>query len=153
MAAKKRAVRKTTKKTAKKVSKKATSTPAPSAAAGVEGYLAQLDPDRREAIETLLEVVRDHADPVYEETIQYGMIGYVVPHSVYPSGYHCNPSEPLPVLSIASQKRHMALYLFCLYTDEAEVERFVAEWEKTGKKLDMGRAACDSARSMTFRWA
>jgi hypothetical protein len=68
----------------------------------------------------------------------YGMIGYAIPHSVYPKGYHCDPKQPLPFASLASQKNHMALYLMNLYT--AQDEGWLRdEWAKTGKKLDMGK--------------
>ena len=76
----------------------------------------------------------------YEEGIQYGMISYFVPHAVYPNDYHCDPKQPLPFVSLASQKNHMAAYLFCLYLDPAEIERFQTDWLATGKKLDMGKS-------------
>lgn len=80
-------------------------------------------------------------DKDYEEGIQYGMIGYYVPHRVYPPGYHCDASQPLPFASIASQKNHMGLYLFCIYGDAGERARFERAWKGAGKKLDMG-ASC-----------
>jgi len=107
----------------------------------VAQYLKSLPPDRRTALQAIRETIRANIGPGLKEGIQYGMIGYFVPHSVYPPGYHCNPSEPLPFAGIASQKNHMALHLFCIYTNPSERERFVAEWKKTGKKLDMG-ASC-----------
>lgn len=72
--------------------------------------------------------------------MQYGMIGYFVPHSVYPPGYHCNPKQPLPFASLASQKNHLALYLMCLYSDPKQEEWFRKAWAKTGKRLDMGKS-------------
>ena len=68
------------------------------------------------------------------------MIGYFVPHSIYPDGYHCDPSEPLPFASIASQKNHMAIYMMCVYSDPKLQEWFKKAWAKTGKKLDMGKS-------------
>lgn len=106
----------------------------------VASYLAALPDDRRHALETIRRVIRTNLDPAYQETIQYGMIGYSVPHSIYPPGYHCDPKQPLPFASMASQKNHMALYLFCIYTDPALVEWFTRAWQATGKKLDMGKS-------------
>jgi hypothetical protein len=72
--------------------------------------------------------------------MQYGMIGYYVPHSVFPAGYHCDPRQPLPFASIASQKSHMALYLMCVYGNEENEKWLRDEWAKSGKKLDMGKS-------------
>jgi len=105
-----------------------------------EAYLDSLPADRREAIEAVRAVVLKNLPEGYAEGVQYGMLGYFVPHEIYPAGYHCNPKEPVPFLSIASQKNHMALYMFCLYTNEEDMARFVADWEKSGKKLDMGKS-------------
>jgi hypothetical protein len=68
------------------------------------------------------------------------MIGYYVPHSVYPPGYHTDPSQPLPFASLASQKNHMAVYLMCIYGDSEQEAWFRAAWKETGKKLDMGKS-------------
>ncbi|MFG0284621.1 MAG: DUF1801 domain-containing protein [Phycisphaerales bacterium JB039] len=106
----------------------------------VKQYLDALPPDRRAAIEAIRKVILDNLDPACEERIQYGMIGYCVPHSVYPAGYHCDPAQPLPFASIASQKGHMALYLCNIYMDPAEAEWFRAAWTKGGRKLDMGKS-------------
>lgn len=106
----------------------------------VEAYLAGLPDDRAAALSQLRGIVRACVDPRIEERIQYGMIGYAVPHSVYPAGYHCDPRQPLPFLSMASQKSHMALYLFCLYTDPQRLAMFIEQWKNSGKKLDMGRS-------------
>jgi len=103
-------------------------------------YLANLAPDRRETIQALREVINKSIDKKFEEGMQYGMPSWYLPHSIYPAGYHCKPSEPLPFAGIASQKNHIGLYLFCVYTDEAESERFQKEWLATGKKLDMGKS-------------
>jgi uncharacterized protein YdhG (YjbR/CyaY superfamily) len=106
----------------------------------VTQYLASLDPDRKKALQAIRKVVKANLDPKVKEGIQYGMIGYFIPHSVYPDGYHCSPEQPLPFMSIASQKNHMAVYLFCIYGDEAEAARFEKQWAKSGKKLDMGKS-------------
>jgi hypothetical protein len=106
----------------------------------VEHYLAGLPADRREAIEAVRAVILGNLPKGYEEGMQYGMIGYFVPHSLYPPGYHCDPKQPLPFAGLASQKNHMSVYLMCIYGD-AELEAwFRAAWAKTGKKLDMGKS-------------
>lgn len=106
----------------------------------VQEYLSKLPDDRRKALEQVRQVILKNLPKGYEEGIQYGMIGYFVPHSLYPSGYHCDTTQPLPFLHIASQKNHMAVYMFCLYTDEAEMDWFQDAWARTGKKLDMGKS-------------
>jgi Domain of unknown function (DU1801) len=111
-----------------------------SKATTVAQYLAELPEDRRKAIEAVRQVVLKNLDKDYEEGIQYGMIGYFVPHRVHPPGYHCDPKQPLPFAGLASQKNHMALYLMCTYGDTAHAKWFQDAWAKTGKKLDMGKA-------------
>jgi len=109
-------------------------------AATVDAYLAALPEDRRAAIAAVRAVILANLPAGYQEGIQHGMIGYSVPHSIYPAGYHANPKEPLQLASLASQKGHMALYLMCVYGD-AELQRwFVEEYRKSGKKLDMGKS-------------
>jgi hypothetical protein len=110
-----------------------------SRATTVADYLAELPADRRAAISAVRKVLLDNLDPVYEEGMQYGMIGYYVPHRVFPAGYHCDPKQPLPFAALASQKNYMSLYLMCEY--DPELNRwFQAAWAKTGKKLDMGKS-------------
>ena len=111
-----------------------------SKAATVEQYLSELPADRREAIEAVRRVVLKNLDKDYEEGMQYGMIGYYVPHRVYPAGYHCDPKQPLPFAGLASQKNHMALYLMCVYGDSEHSRWFREAWARTGKKLDMGKS-------------
>lgn len=111
-----------------------------SKAATVEQYLAELPPDRREALSAVRKVILANLDKDYQECMQYGMIGYSVPHSVFPAGYHCDPRQPLPFAGMASQKGHMSLYLMCVYGDTAHARWFATAWKKTGKKLDMGKA-------------
>jgi hypothetical protein len=106
----------------------------------VEAYLAALPDDRRVALEAVRQVILDNLDSDYKEGMQYGMIGYFVPHKVYSAGYHANPKEPLPFASLASQKNHMAIYLMCLYSDGAQEEWFRQAWAAAGKKLDMGKS-------------
>ena len=111
-----------------------------SSATTVSEYLEALPLDRRETVEAIREVILANIDPAFEEGIQYKMIGYYVPHSIYPDGYHCDPKQPLPFASIASQKNHIGIYLFCIYGNKGEEEKFRKEWLATGKKLDMGKA-------------
>jgi hypothetical protein len=113
----------------------------------VQDYLASLPEDRRKAISAVREVILKNLDKDYEEGMTYGMIGYYVPHSVFPAGYHCNPKQPLPFANLGSQKNYMSLYLMCVYggCEEGEpssgLPRWFREaWAKTGKKLDMGKA-------------
>src|SRR5690242_14440135 len=106
----------------------------------VEQYLSGLPEDRREALGAVRQVVLENLDKDYEEGMQYGMIGYYVPHRVYPAGYHCDPKQPLPFAGLASQKNHMSLYLMCIYGDSEQSRWFQNAWARTGKKLDMGKA-------------
>ena len=106
----------------------------------VEQYLAELPEDRRKALEAVRQVILANLDEDYEEGIQYGMIGYYVPHRVFPAGYHCDPKQPLPFAHLASQKNYMSVYLMCIYGDSNHAKWFREAWAKTGKKLDMGKA-------------
>jgi len=106
----------------------------------VKEYLASLPDDRRRAIEALRKVIAKNLDKPFKEGMQYGAIGYFLPHSKYPDGYHCDPSQPLPFAGIASQKNHIGLYLFCVYIDTKVEAAFRKDWLASGKKLDMGKA-------------
>jgi hypothetical protein len=108
-----------------------------SKASTVEEYLEELSEERREAIQAIRQAILKNLPRGYEEGMQYGMIGYFVPHSLYPAGYHCDPKQPLPFASLASQKNHMALYIG--FDDDFEIWLREA-WTKTGKKFDRGRA-------------
>jgi hypothetical protein len=110
-----------------------------SKAAAVPEYLASLPEDRRNTLESLRKVFAANMDPLFEEGMQYGMIGYYLPHRVYPAGYHCDPKQPLPFAGLASQKNHLSLYLMCLYSEGTDLKWFSEEWAKSGHKLDMGR--------------
>ena len=117
-----------------------------SKATSVSQYIAELPGDRRTAVEALRRVILANLDDDYEEGMQYGMIGYYVPHRVFPPGYHCNPAQPLPFAAIASQKNHLALYLggvYCGCVDGGETDEsrwFRDAWTRTGRKLDMGKS-------------
>ena len=106
-----------------------------------EKYVAQLPEDRQAAIQRLREVIRTHLPPGFEETMNYGMIGYVVPHSLYPAGYHCDPKLPLPFINLASQKQYIALYHMGVYADPALLEWFLEAYAQLGiGKPDMGKS-------------
>lgn len=111
-----------------------------SQAATVEKYLAELPDDRRRALEVVRQVILTNLDKDYEEGMQYGMIGYYVPHRVYPAGYHCDPAQAVCFAGLASQKNHMSLYLMCVYGNGSHAKWFQEAWAKTGKKLDMGKS-------------
>lgn len=118
--------------------------PMQSKAKTVKEYLASLPEDRRVAIGAVRGAILKNLGAGFEEGMQYGMIGYFVPHSLYPAGYHCDPKQPLPFVSLASQKGHMSLYLFCVYADQAARLAFTDAWNAEaakGKaaKLDMGK--------------
>jgi hypothetical protein len=91
-------------------------------------------------LEAVREVILKNLDGNYAEVMQYGMIGYCVPHRVYPAGYHCDPRQPLPFAGLASQKDHMSLYLMCVYGHAEHGRWFRQAWAQTGKQLDMGKA-------------
>jgi hypothetical protein len=120
-----------------------------SKASTVKEYLASLPEDRRAAIQAVREVILKNLDrgpdgkSGFEEGMQYGMIGYFVPHSIYPAGYHCDPKQPLPYAGLASQKQYMSLYAMCLYIGPASaglLSWFEGAFKAAGKKLDMGKA-------------
>ncbi len=108
-----------------------------SKASTVEEYLAGLPEDRRAAIQAVRKVILKNLPKGYEEVLQYGMLGYVVPLKVFPSGYLNRKNEPLPYICLASQKNYMSIYMMSVYGD-AEAE-FRKEYKATGKRLDMGK--------------
>lgn len=112
-----------------------------SRAATVDAYLAELPDERRELIATVRQLILSNLDSSFEEGMQYGMIGYYVPHALYPAGYHCDPKQPLPFACLASQKNYCSLYMMALYTGMSPISQwFLDAWKKTGKKLDMGKS-------------
>jgi hypothetical protein len=120
-----------------------------SKASSVAEYLASLPEDRRKIVEAVRKVIRANLDKNYEEGMQYGAIGYYVPHKVFPAGYHCDPKQPLPFAALASQKNYLSLYLMGVYCGCGEgpgaaltpqAKWFREAWARTGKKLDMGKA-------------
>ncbi len=106
-----------------------------------EEYIARLPEERKAAMQKLREVISVNIPEGFEETMSYGMIGFVVPHSVYPSGYHCNTKLPLPFVNIASQKNFIALYHMGIYADSKILDWFINEYSLRSKnKLDMGKS-------------
>jgi hypothetical protein len=112
-----------------------------SKAATVDAYIAELPPERKEAIMQLRKLIKKNLPKGFVEEMSYGMIGYVVPHKLYPAGYHCNPGLPLPFMCLASQKNFIAIYHMCVYSDAELKKWFEAEYAKLGLgKLDMGKS-------------
>ncbi|WP_375326162.1 DUF1801 domain-containing protein [Flagellimonas sp. GZD32] len=106
-----------------------------------EEYLEKLPEERKVAVSQLRETVKKHLPDGFEECINYKMLGYVVPHSIYPNGYHCNPKLPLPFIHIASQKNFVALYHMGIYANPELLDWFVKEYPKhVSNKLDMGKS-------------
>ena len=106
-----------------------------------EQYLSELPEDRKEAMLKLRNAIKENLPQGFEEVISYGMLGYVVPHSIYPSGYHCDPKLPLPFINLASQKNFIALYHMGIYANKNLESWFVSEYPKHVKtKLDMGKS-------------
>jgi hypothetical protein len=106
-----------------------------------EEYIESLPEDRQEAIKELRKVILKNLPKGFKECMSYGMLGYVVPHTKYPNGYHCNPTLPLPFMNIASQKNFIALYHMGVYGDGALLKWFTGEYPKHSKaKLDMGKS-------------
>jgi uncharacterized protein YdhG (YjbR/CyaY superfamily) len=106
-----------------------------------EQYIEQLPEDRKEYISKLRKVILENLPKGFAEEMSYGMIGYVVPKSVYPEGYHANPELPLPFINIASQKNHIAVYHSGIYADKNLMDWFLQEYPKHSKtKLDMGKS-------------
>jgi hypothetical protein len=112
-----------------------------SKATTVDAYIAELPEDRQKAIAELQKVIKKKLPKGFKEEMNYGMIGYVVPHSKYPAGYHCNPKMPLPFLNIASQKNFIAVYHMGLYANPKLLQWFTeAHAKASSKKLDMGKS-------------
>ena len=106
-----------------------------------EEYISALPQDRKDAISKLRKIILNSLPKGFTETISYGMLGYVVPHSLYPDGYHCDPKLPLPFMSIASQKNFVGVYHMGIYANKELYDWFVNEYPKhSNRKLDMGKS-------------
>jgi len=112
-----------------------------SKATSPEEYIQEAPEERQEALKMLRKTIQQNLPKGFEEGMQYGMIGYYVPHSAYPAGYHCKPEEPLPFMSFASQKNSVNLYHSGIYANKKLHDWFVNEYPKHVKtKLDMGKS-------------
>jgi hypothetical protein len=106
-----------------------------------EKYIEQIPEERKAVFQELINTIKNNLPRGFEEQMSYGMIGFVVPHELYPKGYHCDPKLPLPFLSIASQKNFIAVYHMGIYADEKLLNWFTEEFNKHSKsKLDMGKS-------------
>ncbi|PIB29310.1 hypothetical protein BFP77_06495 [Maribacter sp. 4U21] len=107
----------------------------------VDEYISKLPEERKKVITLLRKTIEENLPNGFKECINYKMIGYVVPHTIYPNGYHCDPKLPLPFINIASQKNYVALYHSGIYADKKLLNWFVAEYPKhCNRKLDMGKS-------------
>lgn len=106
----------------------------------IDDYLNALSEDRKTTVLKLRNCILENIPKGFEEQMSYGMLGYVVPHSIYSNGYHCNPKLPLPFISIGSQKNFIALHHLGIYANPALVEWFTSEYSKhCNQKLDIGK--------------
>ena len=120
----------------------------------VDAYIAALDNDRREPMERLRQLALENLPEGFEERIQYGMPSWSVPHSLFPAGYHCDPSLPLPFLSIASQKSHIGLYHMGIYAMPELLAWFQEQYPKhCSTKLDMGKSCIRFKNPKRIPWA
>lgn len=112
-----------------------------SKATTVDEYIDSLPADRKEAMQKLRKIIKKNIPKGFVEQMSYGMIGWVVPHKIYPAWYHCDPKLPLPFINLASQKNNLALYHMWIYGNPKLWERFQKEYAKVStKKLDMWKS-------------
>ena len=106
-----------------------------------EAYLESVPEERKAVVRRLHDLIMENLPQGFEAGVGYGMLGYVVPHSLYPAGYQCDPKQPLPFIGLASQKNSISFYHMGLYADQALLDWFVGEYPKYCKtKLDMGKS-------------
>ena len=106
-----------------------------------DAYMAEIPEERQKAFTKLRSVIKKNIPKGFSESMGYGMMGWVVPHSKYPAGYHCNPKDPLPFIGIASQKNFIAIYHMGVYADPALLKWFTTAHAKASpRKLDMGKS-------------
>jgi len=106
-----------------------------------EEYINQLPEERMEPIRKIRQLILDNLPKGMEEQMSYGMLGFVIPHSVYPDGYHCDPKTPLPFMNLASQKNFIAVYHMGMYAKKEVLDWFTEEYNKRCTyKLDMGKS-------------
>lgn len=111
-----------------------------SSATTVEAYLEGLTPERRALVSAIRDAINANLPEGYAEGMQYGMIGWFVPHSRFPAGYHCDPKQPLPFAGLGSQKQAVSLHLMAVYGHEELHRWFEDAWRASGHPLDMGKA-------------
>ena len=111
----------------------------PTTATTVDEYIASLPEERKDTMTKLRKIIKKTLPVGFEEVMSYGMISYVVPHSIYPKGYYCNPKLPLPFINIGSQKNYFTMHHMAVYASANLLDWFVAEYEKIPSKLDMGK--------------
>jgi uncharacterized protein YdhG (YjbR/CyaY superfamily) len=112
-----------------------------SKATTIDQYIDELPEDRKAAISELRSIIIENLPTGFKEEMSYGMIGYVIPHEIYPDGYHCTPKLPLPFMNLASQKASINLYHMGIYAQPDLLDWFVIEYAKVCKtKLDMGKS-------------
>jgi hypothetical protein len=110
-------------------------------ASSPEDYISQLPEERKIVVEKLRTIIKENLPNGFEEGINYNMLGYYIPHSKYPDGYHCDPKLPLPFMNLASQKNSINLYHSGIYAKQELYDWFVSEYSKYSKgKLDMGKS-------------
>jgi hypothetical protein len=107
----------------------------------INEYFELIPEERREVLTQIRKVISENIPPGFIETLNYGMPGYVIPHSIYPNGYHCDPKLPLPFINFASQKNFVAFYHMGIYADPQLLEWFISEYPTyCNSKLDMGKS-------------
>ena len=112
-----------------------------STASSPQEYMDSLPDDRKDAMTQLRKAIVENLPEGFEERMSYGMLGFVIPHSLYPKGYHCDPKLPLPFVNLASQKNNISLYHMGIYSDSELLTWFQNEWPRhTQSKLDMGKS-------------
>ena len=120
----------------------------------IANYLTALTPERREAMEQLRQTILQALPKGFAECMSYGMIGYVVPHTIYPKGYHCNTKLPLPFINIGSKKNGLVMHHLGLYGMPSLCNWFVAEYAKQpNTKLDMGKGCVRFKNSKAIPFA
>lgn len=119
-----------------------------------EDYIEQLPEERQLAVAKLRTIISKNLPKGFQEQMSYGMLGWVVPHAIYPDGYHCDTKLPLPFINLASQKNFVALYHSGIYADSKLYDWFVAEYPKYVKtKLDMGKSCVRFKKMETIPYA
>jgi uncharacterized protein YdhG (YjbR/CyaY superfamily) len=105
-----------------------------------DAYVASIPEEKQPLVQKLRAVINGAIAPEFQEAISYRALGWVVPHSLFPPGYHCDPKEPVPFIGLSATKSGVSLHMFCLYVNNDLVESFQAEWKAGGRKLDMGKS-------------